>query len=68
MSNASATTGPCAPSCEDPTAAIDRETGEYLGDRAVVLDSAGGIPAGTTMTYTAVSTAVVDGQGERPGK
>lgn len=47
---------------------IDRETGEYLGDRGVVLDSAGGIPAGTTMAYTAVSTAVVDGQGERPGK
>ncbi|SFQ50910.1 hypothetical protein SAMN05421810_108180 [Amycolatopsis arida] len=45
---------------------IDPETGRFIGEREVLVEDSGAIPAGTTMSFTAVTTAVVDERGVRP--
>lgn len=40
---------------------IDRETGELIGERQVLLRESSGMPAGTMIGSTAVTTSVVDG-------
>jgi hypothetical protein len=47
---------------------IDAATGTFIGEREVLTDDVDGAPEGTTMSYTAVDTAVVDGIGTIPGK
>lgn len=49
---------------------VDPDTGELIGQRQVVLDPTAwnGMPKGTVRHYTAVTTAVVDELGQRPGK
>ena len=39
---------------------IDPATGQVIGEREVLLEDSGGIPAGTATTWTAVTTSVVD--------
>jgi len=39
---------------------IDPVTGQFIGERQVALDSYNGLPAGTTIASTAVTTTVVD--------
>lgn len=39
---------------------IDPATGQVIGEREVLLEESGGIPAGTATTWTAVTTSVVD--------
>ena len=46
---------------------IDPATGTFIGEREVLTDDVDGAPEGTTMSYTAVDTAVVDGIGTIPG-
>ena len=39
---------------------IDPATGQLIGEREVLLEDSGGIPAGTATAWTAVTTSVVD--------
>lgn len=39
---------------------IDPTTGQFIGERQVALDSDNGLPAGTTIASTAVTTTIVD--------
>jgi RNA polymerase sigma-70 factor (ECF subfamily) len=39
---------------------IDSATGQFIGERQVILESAAGFPAGTATGWTTVTTAVVD--------
>ncbi len=47
---------------------IDPTTGAFIGEREVLTGDYEGAPDGTTFSYTAVSTAVVDTIGEIPTK
>lgn len=47
---------------------IDPTTGLFIGEREVLTDDLDGAPEGTTLSYTAVSTAVVDTIGAVPTK
>lgn len=39
---------------------LDRETGQFIGERVVDLDGYDAVPPGTTTAWTAVTTSVVD--------
>lgn len=39
---------------------IDPETGQFIGERAITVDGYASFPAGTTTSWTAVTTSVVD--------
>jgi hypothetical protein len=45
---------------------IDPATGQFIGERQIAEDGFEKIPAGTVMSYTSVTTAVVDGMGVEP--
>lgn len=45
---------------------IDPATGEFIGERRIAIAGREGIPSGTVVGYSSVSTAVVDAQGEKP--
>jgi hypothetical protein len=45
---------------------IDPVTGQFIGEREVTEDDTDNIPAGTVMDYTSVTTAVVNGMGDKP--
>ncbi|MFJ6673302.1 CU044_5270 family protein [Actinosynnema sp. NPDC091369] len=45
---------------------VDPATGEFIGDRRVLTESDGSLPAGTVVESASVTTAVVDGIGVRP--
>lgn len=47
---------------------IDQETGQYLGGRLITARDFPDAPAGTVMSYTSLSTAVVDRIGAEPGR
>jgi len=47
---------------------IDPATGAFIGEREVLTGDYDGAPDGTTFSYTAVSTAVVDSIGAIPNK
>ena len=47
---------------------IDPASGAFIGDREVTTDDLDDAPAGTTLSYTAVTTAVVDAIGVVPQK
>ncbi|WP_029138401.1 CU044_5270 family protein [Nakamurella lactea] len=47
---------------------IDPKSGAFIGERDVLTGDTDGMPAGTTLGYTAVHTAVVDKLGEAPKK
>lgn len=48
---------------------VDRDSGDYLGERSVrVTEGSGSTKPGTVTSYSAVSTAVVDKLGQRPPK
>jgi hypothetical protein len=45
---------------------IDPATGQFIGERQITEKGFAGIPAGTVIDYTSVTTAVVPGMGVRP--
>jgi hypothetical protein len=45
---------------------VDPTTGEFIGERETAARDLDSMPAGTVMTYTSVTTAVVDTMGTRP--
>lgn len=45
---------------------IDPATGEFIGERETVIKDLDGMRAGTVMSYTSVSTAVVNEMGAKP--
>lgn len=45
---------------------IDPATGEYIGEREVLIETWDGVPAGTVVGFTAVSASVADAIGEKP--
>jgi hypothetical protein len=45
---------------------IDPATGEFIGERETFTKDERGLPAGTVMEYTSMTTAVVDARGVRP--
>ena len=45
---------------------VDPTTGEFIGERETAARDLDGLPAGTVMTYTSVTTALVDSMGTRP--
>ena len=45
---------------------IDPGTGTFIGEREVLTDDLDGAPEGTTMSYSAVRTTVVDAIGIVP--
>jgi hypothetical protein len=45
---------------------IDPATGQFIGERQITEKGFAGIPAGTVIGYTSVTTAVVPGMGVRP--
>jgi hypothetical protein len=47
---------------------IDPTTGQFIGEREITEDAFDDVPAGTVMSYTSVSTAVVSGMGVEPAK
>jgi hypothetical protein len=47
---------------------VDPDTGQFIGEREITEDGFGDVPAGTVMSYTSVSTAVVSGMGVMPAK
>jgi hypothetical protein len=47
---------------------VDPATGQFIGDRQVTTSARSGIPSGTILSYTGVSTSVVDRLGALPAK
>jgi hypothetical protein len=47
---------------------IDPETGQFIGGRTTTTRAFDNAPAGTVMSYTSLSTAVVDQMGTEPGR
>ncbi|MFC4854375.1 CU044_5270 family protein [Actinophytocola glycyrrhizae] len=45
---------------------VDRETGQFIGERQVTEEGYDNVPAGTVTSYTSVTTAVVPAMGVRP--
>jgi len=45
---------------------VDPTTGEFIGERETAARNLDGLPADTVMTYTSVTTAIVDTMGTRP--
>lgn len=45
---------------------VDTATGQFIGEREVTIADVGGVPVGTTLSYTSVTTAVVDAIGATP--
>lgn len=45
---------------------IDPDTGEFIGERAVLSEGSGDLPEGTVLNHSSVTTAVVDDAGDRP--
>lgn len=45
---------------------VDPATGEFIGERETAARDLDGLPAGVVMTYTSVTTAIVDTMGTRP--
>lgn len=45
---------------------VDPATGEFIGERETAAKDLDGLPAGTVMTYTSVTTSIVDTMGTRP--
>ncbi len=39
---------------------IDQATGQLIGEREILLEDVEGVPAGTAIEWTAVTTSVVD--------
>jgi hypothetical protein len=47
---------------------IDPETGQFIGGRTTTTRAMGQTPAGTVVSYSSLSTAVVDRMGTEPGQ
>jgi hypothetical protein len=45
---------------------IDPATGQFIGERQIAEEGFESVPAGTVITYTSVTTAMVSGMGVRP--